>query len=106
MTDPAFLRRIGYRLEIKPPGKEQYAAIFNRYVAQMKARLEPNALDWLFNRYEKEGRELRGCEPRDLLERVREICEYRGQSEICINPANLEFAWTAYFGGAAVPGSH
>lgn len=105
VTDPAFLRRIGYRLEIKPPGKEQYAAIFHRYVTQMKARLDEDSLGWLFARYENEGRELRGCEPRDLLERVREICAYRGEHEVSINPANLEFAWTAYFGGAAVPDS-
>jgi len=105
VTDPAFLRRIGYRLEIRPPGKEQYAAIFHRYVRQMQARLDESSLGWLFERYAKEERELRGCEPRDLLERVREICAYRGESEIEINPANLEFAWTAYFGGSAVPDS-
>lgn len=103
VTDPAFLRRIGYRLEIKPPGKEQYATIFHRYARQIKGRLDEQSLGWLFDRYEKEGRELRGCEPRDLLERVREICEYRDEPEISINPANLEFAWTAYFGGADVP---
>ncbi len=105
VTDPAFLRRIGYRLEIKPPHPEQYATIFHRYIEKLKAELDPTALPWLFKRYETEGRELRGCEPRDLLERIREICEYRRENKIMVNPKNLEMAWTAYFGGTDVPDS-
>lgn len=103
VTDPAFLRRIGYRLEIKPPHPEQYSKIFHRYIEKLKAELDPTALAWLFKKYETEKRELRGCEPRDLLERIREICEYRQEKKIMVNPVNLEMAWTAYFGGSDVP---
>lgn len=103
VTDPAFLRRIGYRLEIKPPSPEQYTKIFNDYIKKIKAELDPQALSWLFDKYRREHRELRGCEPRDLLERIREMCEYRGEKQIKVTPANLEMAWTAYFGGSEVP---
>jgi predicted ATPase with chaperone activity len=103
VTDPAFLRRIGFRLQVKPPEKTQYAQIFNQYLKKMDVNLDDSSLDWLFQQYEKEGRELRGCEPRDLLERVRDLCKYRGEDVVSVNPKNLEFAWRAYFGGASIP---
>lgn len=103
VTDPAFLRRIGFRLQVKPPEKAQYAQIFNQYLKKMDVNLDESSLDWLFQQYEKEGRELRGCEPRDLLERVRDLCKYRGEDVVSVNPKNLEFAWRAYFGGASIP---
>lgn len=103
VTDPAFLRRIGFRLEVKPPTKDQYSRIFRQYLGKLNAQVDEKSLDWLFKQYERENRELRGCEPRDLLERVRDLCKYRGESVTTVNPENLEFAWQAYFGGTSVP---
>ena len=56
-------------------------------------------LDGLFTRYEEEGRSLRGCEPRDLLLRVRDICRYR-DLKLTLNQQLLDQAWTGYFGTA------
>lgn len=105
VTDPAFLRRIGFRLQLKPPEKEQYAKIFRQYLEKLDAIVDEQSLEWLFRKYECEGRELRGCEPRDLLERVRDLCKYRGEPRTVVNPENLGFAWQAYFGGSTVPQS-
>ena len=37
------------------------------------------------------------CHPRDLIERVREVCRYREQSKL-LTITNLDDAWTGYFG--------
>jgi hypothetical protein len=54
-------------------------------------------MDRLFERYRAEGRELRGCEPRDLLGRVQDICQLRRQP-MELNDELLELAWASYFG--------
>ena len=41
VTDPAFLRRMGYRLYLGPPTPEQYAKIFQKYAARNGADRRP-----------------------------------------------------------------
>jgi len=100
VTDPAFLRRMGYRLFLDKPSSEQYSAIFQRYAARWGATVSPQALAHLLNRYRAEGREPRGCEPRDLIERARDICRLRGQP-LVLNEAMLDLAWAGYFSTSA-----
>ena len=47
-----------------------------------------------------EGRELRASEPRDLIERAREVCDLRDQP-FELNAEVLNTAWLAYFGEAS-----
>jgi hypothetical protein len=57
----------------------------------------PGVLEGLLERYQKEGRELRACEPRDLIERSRDICRFRGQP-LELSAEILGVAWAGYFG--------
>ena len=98
VADPAFLRRMGYRVHIERPDKRRYAEIFKQYAASHDVDVEPAILEGLLDRYAREGRELRASEPRDLIERARDICRLRGQA-FALRPDVLEMAWTAYFGG-------
>jgi predicted ATPase with chaperone activity len=97
VTDPAFLRRIGYRIRIDAPTQEGYAKIFNAYAARYNLKVEPAFIARLLERYRSTGRELRSCEPRDLIERMRDICQYRQQPP-AINEELLNIAWAGYFG--------
>jgi hypothetical protein len=97
VTDPAFLRRIGYRLAITPPTPEQFATIFHHYAARCGMRCEALVVERLLARYSATGRELRSCEPRDLIERVKDICVHRGEP-LQLNDALLNLAWKGYFG--------
>jgi predicted ATPase with chaperone activity len=99
VTDPAFLRRMGYRLLLDKPSPEQYSEIFRRYAARWDATVSPQALAHLLGRYQAEGCELRGCEPRDLIDRARDICRLRGQP-LVLNEAILDLAWAGYFGNS------
>jgi hypothetical protein len=97
VTDPAFLRRLGYRLYLGQPDAEHYQQIFDRYAAERGVSVVPGLVGRLLERYRAENRELRCCEPRDLIERARDICHFKGRSfELTDDVINL--AWLGYFG--------
>lgn len=101
VADPAFLRRMGYRLHIDKPTPQRYVEIFRRYAAGAGAPpVDPALLEKLIERYGQEGRELRSSEPRDLVERVRDICRLRNEP-LEVTQRNLDLAWSAYFGDTA-----
>lgn len=102
VTDPAFLRRMGYRIMLDAPNPEQYAMIFKNYAAKHGATVDPAILDSLLERYRMQGRDLRACEPRDLIERARDVCRFRG-NPLQLTPDVLDAAWTGYFGSAPPP---
>lgn len=97
VTDPAFLRRMGYRLNLTSPSPEQFSDIFRRYAARYGAHVDDQLLQILIERYQREQRELRCSEPRDLIERVRDLCRYYNKP-LDINPQTLDVAWRGFFG--------
>ncbi len=100
VTDPAFLRRMGYRLCLEAPTPEQYARIFQAYAQCHGAAVAPELIDQLLGRYHAQSRELRACEPRDLIERARDICRFQGRP-LELTPQVLDLAWVGYFGSEA-----
>jgi hypothetical protein len=102
VTDPAFLRRMGYRLNLEAPTPEDYARIFQLYAQRRGAAAAPEVIDRLLNRYRAENRELRACEPRDLIERARDICRFQSKP-LELTPEVLDLAWIGYFGGEPPP---
>ncbi|QGJ71492.1 putative ATPase [Planctomycetales bacterium 10988] len=98
VMDPAFLRRMGYRIEIQTPTIERYREIFIRYAKENYDLTPPQPLlERLLDRYKRESRELRACEPRDLIERVHDICLLRREA-MDLNDEYLDLAWCGYFG--------
>jgi hypothetical protein len=97
VTDPAFLRRMGYQVYLGPPTPEQYTQIFQAYAQRHGVEAAPEVIDRLLARYQAENRELRSCEPRDLIERACDICRFNGLS-LELSPKVLDLAWVGYFG--------
>jgi predicted ATPase with chaperone activity len=97
VTDPAFLRRMGYRLYLGAPTPEQYTKIFRQYAQRQGVTAAPEVLQELLDRYQAQNRELRSCEPRDLIERARDICNFQGRP-LELTSKVLELAWSGYFG--------
>ncbi len=97
LVDEAFLRRMGYRLAFTTPTAETYALILQQYFSLRDLRYDPQYLFLLLNRYEKEGRVMKSCEPRDLVERCLDICKYENLPRE-ITPHILNRAWDNYFG--------
>jgi SpoVK/Ycf46/Vps4 family AAA+-type ATPase len=97
IADPAFLRRMGYRLHLNRPDEPAYTEILRRYASRVGADLSEQWIAAVLRRYRDEDRELRCSEPRDLVERCREICDLHGR-EFELTEDVLDMAWTGYFG--------
>jgi hypothetical protein len=97
VMDPAFLRRMGYRLYLGEPTPDRYSEIFEQYASGQGMSTPPGLLTGLLERYRSEQRELRCCEPRDLIERARDICRFTGRA-FELDDDVMKLAWTSYFG--------
>ena len=97
VADPAFLRRMGYRLHLHTPSEEDYREIFRRYARHVGVEVDASLIEGVVERYQSEGRDLRASEPRDLIERSRDICKLRG-IPFTVTPEILAAAWRGYFG--------
>jgi hypothetical protein len=97
LTDQAFLRRMGYRARVEPPPPAAYSAIFRRAAASRGINCEQSCLDHILIKYRIEHRQMKGCEPRDLLDRATDLCRFEGETAK-ITPAIIDIAWRNYFG--------
>ena len=97
LAEEAFLRRLGYRLTTESPTSEMYGRIFRNYVETCHLRYDPRLLDGLLERYKREARDMRACQPRDLVDRCRDICLYEDRP-FMLTQDLLERAWVYYFG--------
>jgi len=95
--DEAFLRRMGYRAHLEPPTNEAYIEIFNRVANERQMRVNQTSLNHLLKKYAGERRSLRSCEPRDLANRIVDICKFRGGVPE-LTPELIDLAWNHYFG--------
>ena len=101
LVDDAFLRRMGYRVRIKPPTEDTYRKIFDRYADTVGVTYDPLLLDYLVTKYSAEKRIMKSCEPRDLLNRFLYICQYKAMQPV-LTKDMLDLAWGNYFGLAHV----
>ena len=99
LVDEAFLRQMGYRLAFSTPSAETYSRIFQRYAETSGLNWDPNLVTTLLERYEKENRLMKACEPRDLIERCLDICRYEKRPPV-LTQELLDLAWVNYFGVA------
>ena len=99
LVDEAFLRRMGYRARIEPPSIDAYTEIFKRAAGQRGIAFEPASIDHVLRKYEREQRIMKACEPRDLLNRINDICVFEG-IEPRLTPDLIDVAWRNYFGAA------
>jgi hypothetical protein len=99
VMDQAFLRRMGYRAHLARPCPLRYREIFKKCAARWNVDIPPGLVERLLQRYRDEGRELRGCEPRDLIGRVQDICQLRRQP-MELNDQLIDLAWVSYFGNS------
>jgi MoxR-like ATPase len=97
LADQAFLRRMGYRARVEPPTPAAYSEIFRRQAYTRGIKCEQPILDHVLNKYRIERRQMKGCEPRDILDRATDICLFEGQA-LELTPQVIDVAWRNYFG--------
>jgi hypothetical protein len=80
LVDDAFLRRVRYKLEVKPPDQEQYLAIWQSVCKKRGIPFDGEVLNWLVEaHYRPFNRQFAACQPRDLLDQIVDIAHYRGE---------------------------
>jgi hypothetical protein len=99
LVDEAFLRRMGYRARVEPPTPAAFTEIFKRTAKVRGVAIDEQCLRHILNRYTDEKRIMKGCEPRDLLNKINDICLFEGR-ELKLTPELVDLAWGNYFGTA------
>jgi predicted ATPase with chaperone activity len=108
LADDAVLRRLGYKIELRPLSVEMYTRVWSSVCDEMHIAFEPNLLNYVLTKmYPGSGRPLLACHPRDLICMALDKASYDergGRLEI----DDLRWAWANYFlpiedGGAAAP---
>lgn len=99
LVDEAFLRRMGYRARVEPPTASAFVEIFKRVANLRGVAVDQDCLNHVLTRYASEKRIMKGCEPRDLLNKVRDICLFEGRA-MQLTPELVDLAWGNYFGTA------
>jgi len=99
LVDDAFLRRMGYRARVEPPTPGAFVEIFKRTATNRGIVINQECLDHILHKYVAEERVMKGCEPRDLLNKVRDICLFEGRpTQLTVELVDL--ALGNYFGTA------
>jgi hypothetical protein len=84
-------------MAIAAPTTDIFTAIFRRYAESHGLECDPASLETVLSRYHREDRQMKACEPRDLIERCLDICKYEGRPP-ALSPGLLNLAWANYFG--------
>lgn len=97
LADQAFLRRMGYRARVEPPTPAAYTSIFKYQASKRGIAIDQPVLDHILAKYRTERRQMKGCEPRDILDRATDICKFENQG-LKLTPHIVDIAWRNYFG--------
>jgi len=97
LADQAFLRRMGYRARVEPPTPSAYAEIFKRVAYTRGIACDEPVIKHVLNKYRIENKMMKGCEPRDIIDRVTDICRFEGR-KLALTPEVIDIAWRNYFG--------
>ena len=103
LSDGAFLRRLGYKIEVPPASPAQYTTLLHRACAQSGVAIEDGVVDYLLACHRERNVPLLACYPRDLVRQLRDRARYEGQCAE-LTPRTLDWAWANYFATGEAPG--
>jgi hypothetical protein len=87
LMDPAFLRRLPYKIEVGPPNLEQYRCIFERECARQGLTLRDDVFYFILYMVKDEmGLELAAYHPRFIVDQVVATCRFLGQQSELKSP--------------------
>ena len=80
LVDDAFLRRVRYKLEVKPPDEDQFHHIWEGVCQKRGIAYDAEMIDWLIEaHYKPHNRTFAACQPRDLIDQVIDIAHCKGE---------------------------
>jgi hypothetical protein len=85
LMDPAFLRRLPYKIEVGSPSLEIYRTIFEKECIKQGMTISPDAFDEIVHKLKNDkGLQLAAYQPRFIVDQVVATCRFMGQ------PAHFE----------------
>jgi hypothetical protein len=97
LVDEAFVRRIKYTVELPDPTPEIYHRIFQLCCDRAGLSYDAPVVEDLIERYYRAtGYPMRGCHPRDIVERIRDQAAYEGIQPY-LDRASIDRACAGYF---------
>jgi hypothetical protein len=97
LVDDAFLRRIPYKIEVTNPAVDEFENLFKLVAPKMGVDFREDVFAYLIERhYQRTGRPMRCCHPRDLLLQVKNFCNFNGIQAEMTNDT-MDFAVENYF---------
>jgi len=97
LVDEAFLRRIPYKIEVCDPSPDEFRELFRIMCPKLGFEYDDAVIDYLIEKhYEKANRRFRCCQPRDLLQQVKNHCLYQ-KLPLKLSPEFFDLAVENYF---------
>jgi predicted ATPase with chaperone activity len=96
LVDEAFLRRIQYKIEVKPPTDAEFAEILRRVCEKQSLQFYPKAAEWIAAYARERNIALRSCQPRDLMQHLAAAARFL-QKNPELSPELVQLACETYF---------
>jgi DNA-binding PadR family transcriptional regulator len=97
LADPAFLRRIGYKIFVGPLEETEYRRLFVNVCAELGIEFSDKQYRYLLSQYHEPSQTpLLACLPRDILSQVCDFARFNGVKPELSAPL-LDWAWNNYF---------
>ena len=77
LMDPAFLRRIPYKLEVAGPSREAFRRIFEKISTGQGLATSDEVFDYVLSELEKRGTELANYQPKFLIDQIVAACGFK-----------------------------
>ena len=99
LVDPAFARRLGYKIQLVPMNAQNYRAVVAQACARSGVPPDPAAIDYLVNTLHMRNlMPYLPSLPFDVISKIADRARYLEQAPR-MTPELLDWAWANYFGG-------
>ena len=97
LVDEAFLRRVPYKIEVIDPTEQEFRNLMKFMCERLDFPYQEEPINYLIEKhYHAAGRSFRCCQPRDLLQQVRNYCLFR-KAPLELSHDNFDLAVENYF---------
>jgi len=103
LSDGAFLRRLGYKIEVPPASTDEYARLFRHACEGAGVAFDADVFDYLLDCHRQRNVPLLACYPRDLVRQLRDLARYEDRAPE-LSRRTLDWAWDNYFAADGPPG--
>jgi hypothetical protein len=103
LSDGAFLRRLGYKIEVPPASEDDYERLFRQACAKAGVAFDGGVFAYLLGCHRERGVPLLACYPRDLVRQLRDLARYEDRAPE-LTRQTLDWAWDNYFAAGSPHG--